>query len=458
MKVSSPFSRRRFVSAAGAAFSAPFIFPGLSRGLSPNSKVQHACIGVGGMMGRNDFENFKSHSRTEVVAICDVDKGHLEAVLKDNPGLRTYTDWRELLEKEGDRIDSVNVTVPDHMHAIIAMAAIARKKHVYCQKPMCHDVAEVRALRLAAEKQGVITQLGTQHASGFGDRTGVQWMKDGVMGKVKRVILCSNRPGAETYRLAGPRPAEGDPLPNTLNWDLWLGTAPERPFKNGIYHPSMWRSWQDFGTGWSGDIGCHIFDSVWKGLGLTAPLSVVAEVNKDWQDDKTRRAETWSQSNHITWKFPASDRTQGDLSVEWFDGAIFPPDDVRNHAELRKQFPSGYPGEGAFVEGTEGVVFVHHTNQAYLFGDKVRGAARPKLEPRNHYHHFLDTILGTGKCESHFTQTGPMTEAILLGTVAIREPGKLLQWDPAGLKFPNAPEADRLLRRNYRKGWEAPAV
>jgi len=451
-------SRRRFASTAGAAISTPLFFPGLSRAVSANGKIQHACIGVGGMMGRSDFENFKSHAGTEIVAICDVDKNHLGAVAKEHPGLRAYSDWREMLEKEGDKIDSVNVTVPDHMHAAIAMAAIARKKHVYCQKPMCHDVAEVRALRLAAEKGGVVTQLGTQNAAGFGDRTGVHWLKEGVLGKVKRVILNSHRPSAARHRFAGSRPKESQTPPASLNWDHWLGTAPERPWHEGIYHPSTWRSWQDFGTGWSGDIGCHVFDAVWKGLGLTAPLSVLAEVNADWRDDPARRNDTWSQSNHITWKFPAGERTLGELSIEWFDGAMFPSDDVRNHAELRKQFPSAYPGECAYVEGTEGVAVIRHGGQSFLFGEKVRATPRPKLEPRNHYHHFLDTIAGKAKCESHFTQTGPMTEAILLGTVAIREPGKLLQWDAAAMKFPHAPEAERFLRRHYRKGWDVAGV
>ena len=169
----SLISRRRFLgTAAATSLAAPFVLESSLRAAAPNSKLNHACIGVGGM-GVGDLQNFKSHPRVQIVALCDVDANTLQAAAKEAPGARLYRDWRELLEKEGDRIDSVNVTVPDHMHYAIAMSAIRRGKHVYCQKPMCHDVAEVRALTEAAVKKRVVTQLGTQMAAGVGDRTTV---------------------------------------------------------------------------------------------------------------------------------------------------------------------------------------------------------------------------------------------------------------------------------------------
>ena len=259
-------------------------------------------------MGGVDLSNFISHPKLEIVAICDVDKSHLAEAAKQAPAARQYTDWRELLAREGDRFDSCNVSVPDHMHGAIALAAIRAGKHVYCQKPLAHDVLECRALALAARKAGVVTQLGTQFAAGRGDRLAVKLLRRGVIGKVKRVVLCSNRPGAEAVRLLGPRPAQGTPPPENLAWDLWIGTAPERPYAPTIYHPGIWRTWQDFGTGWSGDIGCHIFDAVWKGLGLTAPISVVAEVQDSWRNSPERRHDTWPQSDHITWMFSGSDK------------------------------------------------------------------------------------------------------------------------------------------------------
>ena len=418
--------------------------------LGANAKLNHACIGVGGM-GWGDLHNIKGHPKTEIVAICDVDKGRLDRAAKLCPSARKYTDWRELLDKESDRIDSCNVTVPDHMHAAITITALRAKKHIYCQKPLCHDVAECRAVAEATRAAGVVTQLGTQAASGSGDRMGVQLMKQGVIGKVRRAILCSNRPGAvQHYRLKGPRPAKGQPVPGSLAWDLWIGTAPVRPFAPRIYHPTIWRAWQDFGTGWSGDIGCHILDAVWKGLSLTAPKTVVAEVQDSWLKSPERRGDTWPQGDHITWIFPASDKTAGDLTVEWFDGEYYPPDEVQKMAETTK-----YPPESAMLIGTEGAMLLRHGGGPRLLpSEKFKGFKYPKIPGRNHYHHFVDACLGGEMAESNFGVTGPMAETVLLGTVAIRVPNTVLKWDAANLKIPNSPAAKKLLRRTYRKGWE----
>ena len=410
-------------------------------------------------MGFNDFSNFKSHARTQVVAICDVDKTQLDRAGALVPDARRYTDWREMLAKEGDKIDSVNATVPDHMHALISLSAIKAGKHVYCQKPLCHDVAECRVLAQAAKHSGLVTQLGTQHASGAGDRLGVQLLRDGAVGTIQRVILCSNRPGAiDAYRLVGPRPAKGVQAPAHMAWDLWLGNAPTREFAPSIYHPSKWRAWQDFGTGWSGDIGCHIFDAVWKGLDLHAPLSVTAEVQESWKNDQARRADVWPQSDHITWVFPGNEKSGGkDFTVEWFDGLIYPPADVQ--ALAKEAGFNEYPAESAMVIGSDGAMLLPHSSGPVLLPKaKFMGRVKPKLAGRNHYHHFLDAILGGEMCESHFVQTGPMAETILLGTVAIRVPNTVLQWDARRLRIPNSAEADRLLRRDYRKGWELPTV
>ncbi len=421
--------------------------------VAPGSKLNHASIGVGGM-GEVDLQNFMSHANLEMVAICDVDRNRLAKAAAAAPRARTYTDWRELLAQEGSRVDSVNVAVPDHMHAAITLAALKAGKHVYCQKPLCHDVAECRVVAAAARQAGVVTQLGTQHASGIGDRMTVQWLREGVVGKVKRVILCSNRPGAENYRLPGPRPTQVTPAPDTLAWDLWIGTAPERPYAPNIYHPGLWRSWQDFGTGWSGDIGCHIFDAIWKGLGLTAPRTVLAEVQDSWKLSPERRADTWPQADHITWMFPGSKLTEGkELVVEWFDGDKYPPPEAQALAKAGGF--EVYPPESALVLGTEGALLMPHTSGPVLLPrEKFAGTPRPKLPARSHYHHFVDACRGGEPTESHFMQTGPMAEAILLGTVAIRVPDKVLEWDARRLRITNAPEADRLLRRTYRRGWE----
>jgi predicted dehydrogenase len=444
--ITPSLSRRTFLQTTGSAVAATAI----SRAAPPsaNGKLQHACIGVGGMMGGNDLGSFLSHPGLEIVAICDVDAGHLEAAKKRVPNARVYADWRKMLAKEGGRIDSINVAVPDHMHAAIAMTALTAGKHVYCQKPLCHDVAEARALTEAAKRAGRVTQLGIQHASGLGDRTAVHYLRSGAIGKIKRVCLSANRPGAEQYRLLGPRPQEQEP-PAGFTWDLWLGTAPTRPYAPKIYHPVMWRSWQDFGTGWSGDIGCHLFSAVWRALDLTAPRTVSAKVQESWKNSPERNKDTWPQSNHITWTFPGTAMTEGDeLIVEWFDGEFHPPYEIRSIHE------GNYPGEAAMFIGTEGSLLLPHTSGPILYPrEKFKSLERPKPDPRNHYHHFVDACLGKTKTESGFDLTGPMSETVLLGTVAIRVPDTVLQWDAAAMKFPNHPAAETLLRRTYRDGW-----
>ncbi len=450
------WSRRQFLhSATVAGLAAPFFLRNAqaqSGSPAANSKLNHACIGVGGM-GWGDLHSFLSHPRLQIVALCDVDANNLDKAAKTVPGARLYSDWRELLDKEGNRIDSVNVTVPDHMHFAIAYSAIQKGKHVYCQKPLCHDVAEVRALTQASVQKGVITQLGTQVAATIHDRTGVIWLMEGRIGKIKHAYLCSNRPGAvENYRLKGPRPAAGQPPPKQLNWELWTGSAPLRPYAPDIYHPTKWRAWQDFGTGWSGDIGCHIFDPVWKGLGLQPALTAYAEVQESWKNSPERRADTWPQGDHITWTFPANDKIEGkELVLEWFDGEFYPPESVR---KLYSEDLKEYPAESSILIGTEGALLIPHNNPPQLLPEeKFKDCKRPTLPRRDHYHHFVDACLGGPKTESYFAQTGPMTEAILLGTVAIRVPGQKLEWDHARLRVKNHPEADRYLRRTYREGW-----
>ncbi len=452
------WSRRQFLKASALGFAASPFVTGCEltrsgpRNIPANSKLQHACIGVGGM-GWNDLQNFLQHQRVEIVALCDVDTANLEKAAKAAPGARTYTDWRQLLRNEGPHIDSVNVAVPDHMHFAIVYSAIQKGKHVYCQKPLCHDVVEVRTLTQAAMKKRVVTQLGTQVASSVHERTAVRWLREGLIGKVTHAYLCSNRPGAvEAYRLPGPRPAEGQTPPPNLDWNLWIGTAPMRPYAPDIYHPVKWRAWQDFGTGWSGDIGCHIFDPVWKGLGLQPPSEIVAEVQPSWQESTERRADTWPQGDHITWTFPGNERIAGNqLMLEWFDGAYYPPEDIR---KLASPDLKDYPPESSMIIGTEGSLLIPHGYPPQLLPeDKFKAVKRPELPPRNHYHHFVDACLGGEATESHFAQTGPMTEAILLGTVAIRLPGQKLEWDTTNLRFQNCSQATRYLERKYREGW-----
>jgi hypothetical protein len=297
-----------------------------------------------------------------------------------------------------------------------------------------------------------VTQLGTHITSGLAERTALAYLRQGVIGKVRSVVLCANRPGAiESYRLLGPRPAQEQSPPAHLNWDLWLGTAPKRAYAPDIYHPVRWRAWLDFGTGWSGDIGCHLFDLVWKGLSLSAPLAVKARVQESWKNSPERRADTWPQSNHITWTFPGNAHTEGDeLTIDWYDGLFYPPKDIQ------ALYPGKtYPTESALLLGTKGaLLYPLDSGPLLLPRAKFSDLERPQPAPRNHYHHFVDACLGGEMTACNFMQSGPMTEAILLGTIAVRTPDQRLNWDTAHLKIPNCPEAERLLKRNYRAGWQ----
>lgn len=449
-------TRRRFMQSslvAAAGMSVPRLSLGASANL--NSKLNHAAIGVGGMMGGYDVSSFASHPNVNITAICDVDRNILAAAANAYPNARTYTDWREMFEQEGDRIDSVNITVPDHMHAPIGLAAAKRGKHIYCQKPLCHDVAEVRELTKAAKTAGIVSQLGTQHASGTGDRMGVHFIREGAIGKISRVILCSNRGSAGQYRPEGPRPAHADPVPEHLDWDGWLGTAPERPFVQGAYHVHTWRGWLDFGTGWLGDIGCHVFDAPWKALDLTAPTSIVAEnVQQSWIDSPARRADTWPQGQHVIWKFPGEENPRvagNELTVEWFDGEFFPPDDIRN---IVLEHEPAYPEEASFFVGENGYMLLRHGGYPTFYPREImQELERPELPAKNHYHRYVDACLGHTETNSPFNITGPMAEAILLGTVAVRNPGQSLNWDAKALSITNNQNANNMLKREYRPGW-----
>jgi len=438
-------TRRTFVRAlAATGLAAPAVWPALARAASANGKLRHAVIGVDGMQGGADLGNFLRHPKLEPAVFCDVDKTHLAKAAEKAPSAAQATDWREVIADAGD-IDSVSITVPDHMHAPIAMAAMKAGKHVYCQKPLCHRVTQVRAITEQAARSGVVTQLGTQIASSVGNRLGIRLIRDGAIGKVKRVVLNSNGRG-DRYR-----PAASDPVPANLDWDRWLGVAPERPYAASVYHPMIWRGWQDFGTGWLGDMGCHIFHVPWAALGLTAPRRVRAEVQASWAADSARRRDTWPQAQHISWVFAGNEHTAGDeLMVDWYDGAMAVPDEFQTLNETPR-----YPKQASMVIGTEGVMVLPHTRTPLLFPSaKFKGFKYPKLPPRNHYHHFVDACLGGASTESGFAATGPMNEAILLGaTVAARLPGRWLEWDAKAMRVTNAPEASGFLKETYRKGW-----
>ncbi len=417
-------------------------------GKSPNGKIQHAAIGVGGK-GWSDVLAFASHPQVAITALCDVDATRLRRAAKVFPEARCYQDWRELLAKEGDKIDSVNVSTPDHMHAPISMSAINMGKHVYVQKPLTHDVFEARRVTEAAAKSQIATQMGIQVNSSTAYRSAVKLIRDGVIGRVKRVHAWSNKPSSK-YRPTGPRPQGQDPVPSALDWNAWLGTAPERPYKEGVYHPTWWRGWQDFGVGWLGDMGCHIIDTPFQALKLTAPLRIRAEVEPAWLNGLARRAETWPTWQILHYTFPGNEMTvDKTLSFTWSDGGKYPPDELRKEIDNQQ-----YPTQGSLIIGEAGSLLVPHVASPQLFSKtRSKDIAIPDLAPRDHYHHWIDACLGKATTAAGFDYSGPLTETVLLGTVALRCAGEELAWDAARMEVTNVPEANQYLRRNYRSGW-----
>ncbi len=436
------FSRRRFLKTAAAAAGAPLVVPNLLSAASPNGKLNHAAVGVDGQ-GWGDLSNIASHPDVNVAAICDVDTARMAKAIEKFPQARRYQDWREMLDKEGDKIDSVQVSIPDHMHAPVAIAAMERGKHVYCEKPLSHEVAEARAMRLAAEKAGVVTQMGNQIQSAIEYRSAVIMIQEGAIGKIKELHAWS---GA---RFPGRgRPEGADAVPQSLAWDKWLGVAPTRPFKQGVYHPFHWRGWQDFGTGPIGDFGCHILDTPFKALELTAPTTIKAAVPDDWAANVKWNTENWPDWEVFEYAFPGTKWTTGDIVVTWHDGGKQPP---RGIAGFEKD-GHNLPGGGSLFIGEAGNLVLPHVGAPQLLPEsKNRSTERPKLQGRSHYHSFVDACLGRGKTTSHFGFAGPLAEAVLLGNVANRRHGKELKWDSAALKITNDEAADKLVRRSYRE-------
>lgn len=401
-------------------------------------------------MGGIDLSNFVAHPAVEIVAVCDVDERRAVGARKKIPGARYYQDWRELLAKE--EIDSVNVATPDHMHAPITMNALDLGRHVYCQKPLTHDIHEARRIGAKAAEAGVVTQMGTQLASSGADRIAVRWIRDGVIGKVREVFLWSNK-SASGYRPTGPRPGGSDPVPEGLDWDAWLGTAPERPHVSGVYHPKWWRGWQDFGCGWLGDMGCHIMDMPFRALDLGFPISVEAKVEPAWAEDPARRRETFPQWQIVEYFYPGTDFTAGDpLRITWSDGGKYPPDGLRALIGGRD-----WPEQGALMIGEDGVMLKPHGSAPQLHPrERLASVRPPKLEPQNHYRQFIDAIIDRqpGTTRSAFPYAARSTEMVLLGTIAVRFPGEKLAWDADGMRFPAFEEANQYVKRSYRAGWE----
>lgn len=430
--------RRQFLqTAAGAAFAVPFITRDLIAN-PPSGQVLHASFGASGMAWA-DLTSIASHRSVRMVACAEVDSNRALEFRKKFPDAKVYADYRVLLEKE--KLDSCNVSTPDHMHAPIGMAALAHGVNVYGQKPLTHDLHETRRLAEFAARKKRVTQMGIQIHSAAEYKLAVKLVHDGVIGKVREVHTWSNKAWGDN----GLMPQRNDPVPANLNWDLWLGVCQPRPYIGGEwYHPANWRKRLDFGTGTFGDMGCHIFDPVFGALGLTAPVSVRSE-------GAPPNAHSWATNAIIHYQFPATRYTvAGLIPVTWYDGDQKPPAAIQALMEGKP-----LPEQGSIVIGTEGVLVIPHVENPQLFPQsKYAGFKFEKLETDDHWHQFIDAVRGVGKTTAGFEYSGPLTESVLLGSVATRFPKTTLDWNSARLKFTNVPEANTFVHRLYRKGWE----
>ena len=407
-----------------------------------NDKLRLAGIGVGGMGGA-DLAALSSHPKVEVVALCDVDAGKLAAAAEKHASAQQFADFRRMFDECAGLIDAVHVSTPDHTHAPAAMTALNYGKHVYCQKPLTHDVHESRQLRAAAAANAsLVTQMGTQIHSNTQYRTAVKLVQSGIIGKVREVCSWSGK----TWGYDGPKPEPGA-VPASLDWNLWLGTAADRPFCPGHYHPGNWRRWYDFGGGTMGDMAIHILDPVFSALQLGPPRSLLSNSSRP-------PADSFGMQNETRFTFPAGKYTTDGFVLTWYDGGKM-PDTSAWPLEGADGTRMALPGQGSIFLGEKGAILLPHVAMPTLLPVKDFAGATIEAAPNgNHYHLFVDACLGGAPTTCGFDYAGPLTETVLLGTLANRFPGDELRWQPAAMTIPNHDQADALLRRKYRQGFE----
>jgi len=440
----SKMSRRDFIGTTAMATAAFTIVPRFVLGgrgyKAPSDKLNIACIGVGGQ-GHSDLNNVSSEN---IIALCDVDDMRAAEAFAEFPKAKRYRDFRVMLDKEKD-IEAVTVTVPDHNHAIIAMTAMRMSKHVFCQKPLTHSIFEARALAKAAEEEKVMTQMGNQGHAGEGGRLINEWIWDGAIGDVYEVHTWTNRP---IWPQAIDRPETLPATPPTLDWDVWLGPAPERPY-HPAYAPFVWRGWWDFGTGALGDMGAHIIDHPFWALHLEYPDTVEASSTKLYD-------ETYPLASIITYRFPAR-KNMPPVTLKWFDGRILPPrpDDLEPGRKM------GDGGGGVMFYGTKGKLMcsTYGNNPRLIPETKMKEYKLPaKTIPRSPGIHaeWIEACKGNGTPTSNFGYASKLTEMMLLGNIAIRLQHKntVLKWDGPNMRVTNLEEANPYVYREYREGWK----
>ena len=416
---------------------------------APSSKLNIAAIGSGGQ-GRGDINGVKSEN---IVALCDVDERRAGRTFKAYPKAKRYKDFRVMLDEMDKSIDAVIVATPDHTHAVAAMRAIKMGKHVYCEKPLAHSIYEVRRVTEAARKYKVQTQMGNQGHSWEPIRMMCEWVWDGAIGKIREVYAWSSRPsGGAAFAVNMRRPEDTPPVPEGLDWDLWLGPAQDRPY-HPAYLPFKWRGWVDFGTGALGDMGCHILDPVFWALKLGEVDTIEVEATTTAYDPKIIK-ETYSVASIVRFKFPARGKMPP-VELSWSDGRLRPPRPKDMEIERR------FGGEGALLVGENGNIMhgSHGAGGVRIIPESKMQAYKDKMPDKTiarsqgHHKDWILACKGGKPASSNFDYGGPLTEMALLGVLAIRNQNRKLIWDVKNMRITNDEEADKYVRPPFRDGW-----
>lgn len=472
------FSRRKFLKNSAITATGFMILPRHVLGgkgfVAPSDRLLVAGIGAGGK-GQSDIANFFKTGKAEIAFLCDVDDRSAATSRKNFPKAKYYKDYRELMDKESKNFDAVSVSTPDHNHAVQAMAAMQLGKHVYVQKPLAHDVYEARALTEAAKKYKVVTQMGNQGSSGDGVRQLMEWYNAGLIGDVDTVYCWTDRP---VWPQGIPWPTKAANIPPELDWNLWLGTAPQKNYVDNLV-PFNWRGWWDYGTGALGDMGCHIVEPAFRVLDLGYINSVQASVGSVYVGEFNRGyfPDSCPPSSHVIMKFPKTKKTKKPVEVHWMDGGIQP----KRPDELGPNDVFGDGGNGTLFIGTKGKMMcgTYGADPKLLplsRNEKVKipqTIKRVKGGDEGHYGQWVEAaIAGYGKQEvsSPFEIAGPLTEALLMANLAIRAndirvpkstgggydyPGRYreLIWDNQNMKVTNLDAVNQFIKRNYREGF-----
>ncbi|MBG87719.1 MAG: oxidoreductase [Verrucomicrobiales bacterium] len=439
-----PVSRRSFLgTAASATVAFPFIgWKTAAAGKKPSETVQVAAFGGNGR-AFGDISATMKHKSTNLVAVAEVDNARTGAVRQRFKKSKVYQDWRELLEKEAKNIDVVVVGTPDHMHAPISMAGMQLGKHCYCEKPLTRTLDECRALTEYAAEQKLITQMGNQLASGQGNKATAKALRDKVIGKV--VAIHSMCP--KSWGSMKPLGVSSDP-PESLDWDQWIGVAKMRPYVKGEFHPAQWRKRIGYGTGTLGDMACHIVHPWCKGIDSPEVISVKSVGPAPVDED------SWPLDGRIEYNLKGNEYTDGKIPFTWYDGKNVPGDDLVQLVGDRKNIPV----MGTVIVGTKGVITANHGRDPFPKIYRDGKLTDEKIDPpaaADHHGEFIDNVLGRAKgtvCD--FNYAGPMTETVLLGTVAMLVPGEELKWNSKKLRFTNSAAANKHVKDKYREGWE----